>query len=276
MDLYLKNALHCSRVTTRNYSTSFSMGIRMLKKRYRNSIYAIYGFVRYADEIVDTLHEYNKKELLVQFRKDTYQALDNRISSNPILHSFQWAVHENRIDRALIDAFLKSMEMDLYEQDYDRQGFKNYVYGSAEVIGLMCLRVYYKGDDTGYEKLKYPAKKLGEAFQKVNFLRDMRSDFKERGRTYFPDIDMAHFTNAEKKQIEDEIRKDFEEARQGVLGLKRDVRLGVYLAYTYYLQLFRKIQKVDASELIIKRYRISNFRKLLLLLNCLIRNRVMG
>jgi 15-cis-phytoene synthase len=268
MELYLKNALNCSRITTRNYSTSFSMGIRLLKRTYRNPIYALYAFVRYADEIVDTMYGYDQKELMQEFRQDTYKAIDNKISTNPVLHSFQWAVHENHIDRELIDAFFESMEMDLYRNDYNRKQFSKYVYGSAEVIGLMCLRVYYKDDDASYEELKKTAKKLGEAFQKVNFLRDIRSDFRVRGRSYFPDIVPDDFDNYKKKRIEKEIQKDFDEAWLGILRLKREVRLGVYLAYTYYRKLFQRIQKADAAHLLYKRFRIINSEKLFLLLRC--------
>lgn len=265
MDLYLRNAIECSRVTTRNYSTSFSSGIRLLNRRFRNPVYAIYGFVRYADEIVDTFFDQDQKALITRFRYDTAEAISKGFSTNPILHSFQWVVNSYRIDKGLIDAFLNSMEMDLEEKTHDRKGFNTYVYGSAEVVGLMCLRIFCEGDDGNYERLTPPARRLGEAFQKVNFLRDLRSDYIDRGRTYFPGVDIEALDDDKKRIIEQEISDDFDAALEGIRQLKRDARLGVYITYAYYRKLFRKIRRVKASGLMNRRIRISNTHKLFIL-----------
>jgi phytoene/squalene synthetase len=266
MEEYDNNALKISRVTTRHYSTSFSIGVQLLKKKLRPAIYAIYGFVRFADEIVDTFHDHPQERMLGEFRADTFRAIDEGISTNPILHSFQWVVTTYRIDHALIHAFLDSMEMDLHDRTHTAGSFEQYVYGSAEVVGLMCLRVFYPDDQT-YEALKAPARKLGEAFQKINFLRDIRSDYRERGRVYFPGMDLRNLDDATKKKLEENIAADFEEAREGIRRLNRDARLGVLISYTYYLKLFRKIRRTTAANLFCQRYRISNFRKMLLLAN---------
>jgi len=270
MDLYTHNSLHLSKLTTKNYSTSFSLGVSLLQKEYRLPIYAVYGFVRVADEIVDTFHDQDKERKLSEFRRDTYQAIVDGMSTNPILHSFQWVVNEYNIDHHLIEAFLESMEMDLTQKEYTPEEFQKYVYGSAEVVGLMCLRVFYKDQDDAYNALIHPARKLGEAFQKINFLRDIHSDYEERGRFYFPGVDMHSFTNATKKIIEDDIKKDFDEAYEGVKQLNRASKLGVLVSYTYYLKLFEKIRKTDASNIFQKRYRIANFRKILILVRCAI------
>jgi phytoene synthase len=267
MDQYEINALKISRLTTQHYSTSFSLGVRILQRDFRLPIYAIYGFVRVADEIVDTFHGHPQADLLAEFRRDTFEAIEHRISTNPILHSFQWVVNTYGIDHSLINAFLDSMEMDLTDKEHMPESFRRYVYGSAEVVGLMCLRVFYRDDDQGYEALKYPARKLGEAFQKINFLRDIRSDYMDRGRFYFPGIHLETLSDETKKEIEKDIRNDFEEAYQGIRKLKRSARLGVLISYTYYLKLFRKIRRTGASNLFNKRYRISNARKLLLLVS---------
>lgn len=268
MDLYTLNSLHLSKLTTKNYSTSFSLGVSLLKKEYRLPIYAVYGFVRVADEIVDTFHDQEKERKLAEFRRDTYQAIVDGMSTNPILHSFQWVVNEYNIDHQLIEAFLESMEMDLTQKEYTPEEFQKYVYGSAEVVGLMCLRVFYKDQDEAYNALIQPARKLGEAFQKINFLRDIQSDFEERGRFYFPGVDMHSFTNENKKIIEEDIEKDFDEAYEGVKQLNRVSKLGVLVSYTYYRKLFEKIRKTDASNIFKKRYRISNTRKILILVRC--------
>lgn len=272
MDLYTHNALKCSEITTKNYSTSFSMGVRILGKKYRAPIYGIYGFVRFADEIVDTFHDQDKKSLLTEFKRQTYEAIEKGMSTNPILHSFQWAVNTYGIEKALIDAFLKSMEMDLYKQTFSVEEYKEYIYGSAEVIGLMCLRVFYAGQDEAYQQLLPAARKLGEAFQKVNFLRDMRADHHERGRVYFPDVDFTRFTQTDKLAIEQDILTDFQEALPGINMLNKDARLGVYLAYRYYLDLLKKIQNEEPGRLHEQRLRVSNSRKLMLLLICYFRN----
>lgn len=272
MELYKKNALEISKITTRNYSTSFSLGTRMITAQYRQGIYAIYGFVRFADEIVDTFHDYDKQVLIQDFRRQTNEAIHHGISTNPILHSFQWAVNRFGIELELIDAFLDSMEMDLNHRIYDTDKIKRYIYGSAEVVGLMCLRVFYDGDDPGYQKLKYPARKLGEAFQKVNFLRDMKDDFYDKGRVYFPDVDFRNFNDEVKKEIEQDIAYDFNEAFHGIVELKPSVRFGVYLAYRYYLQLFLKIQRSPAEHVMQKRYRVPNWMKMVLLFKSFVRN----
>lgn len=271
MDIYLHNALEISKITTKNYSTSFSLGIRMLRKDLRNAIYGIYGFVRIADEIVDTFYEHNRAQMIADFRSETYKAIEDKISTNPILHSFQYVVNQYKISHELIDAFLKSMEMDLNYNAYDREDFTSYVYGSAEVVGLMCLRVFYADEDEKYEELKYPARKLGEAFQKVNFLRDIKDDMIGRDRFYFHQTDFYHFTNESKRKIEDDIQFDFDEAFKGIKKLKPSARIGVYLAYRYYLKLFEKLKKTDASELLNTRHRISNTKKVYILFSSAIR-----
>ncbi len=274
MDLYLENALKCSKITANNYSTSFSAGIRVLNRKYRNQIYAIYGFVRFADEIVDSFYDFNRHELFENFKKDTYEAIDKKISSNPILHSFQYVVNEYGIEKELVDSFLTSMEMDLHKHHYDKSQFNKYVAGSAEVVGLMCLKVFYKDNEKEYKNLKYYAQKLGDAFQKVNFLRDIKEDYKDRGRVYFPDIDFNNFTSQDKQRIENEIRNDFSNSISGIKNLRKEVRFGVYLAYNYFMALFRKIEKTNAEDLIQKRIRINNFRKTILLFKCFIKHKL--
>lgn len=265
MEEYNDISLKLSRLATISYSTSFSMGVRLLQKPYRRAIYAIYGFVRFADEIVDTFHGHDQRKLLESFRKETFDAIEEGVSTNPILQSFQWAVNTYRIDHNLIHAFLHSMEMDLTEKNHTEESFKTYVYGSAEVVGLMCLRVFYKDDDRAYESLIHPARKMGEAFQKINFLRDIHADYNERGRFYFPGSDLDQLNETTKKEIEKDIQKDFDEAYNGIRRLNRASRLGVLVSYTYYLKLFRKIKRTPASKVFSKRYRISNLRKILLL-----------
>lgn len=267
MDLYTYNALECSERSTKNYSTSFSLGVRLLGKKIRKPIYAIYGFVRFADEIVDTFHDQNKREQIKKFEADAFQAIENGFSSNPILHSFQWVVNQYQIDHELIQSFLRSMKMDLCpnNKDYSLNKYHDYIYGSAEVVGLMCLQVF-TFEDKNYEALAPYARKLGEAFQKVNFIRDIKSDLVERDRFYFPETDFDQFDNASKKRIEKEIQSDFDQAFIGIRRLNKDARLGVYLAYMYYQKLFDKIKRTDASHILKKRYRISNFRKAFLLL----------
>jgi 15-cis-phytoene synthase len=247
--------------------------VRILDKKFRAPIYAIYGFVRFADEIVDTFHDHDKQQLLSDFKSQTYHAIENKLSTNPILHSFQWVVNAYGIERSLIDAFLKSMEMDLFKKTFTLEEYQEYIYGSAEVVGLMCLRVFYKDQEDEYQKLLPAARKLGEAFQKVNFLRDLRSDQLDRGRIYFPEADFNNFTKATKDKIELEIWQDFQGAFPGIKSLHKEARLGVYLAYRYYLELLRKIQGEDPERLQEKRFSVSNQKKLLLLLKCFIRNK---
>ncbi|MCR9250890.1 MAG: phytoene/squalene synthase family protein [bacterium] len=265
MDLYSTTTFKCSKLITKHYSTSFTLGIRTLDKKFHYPIYAIYGFVRYADEIVDTFHDFDKEKLLKKFWEDTYTAIDEGISLNPVLHSFQQVVNEYHIERELIEAFLVSMEMDLHKDTYTDELYKTYIYGSAEVVGLMCLRVFCEGDKEAYDKLKEPARALGSAFQKVNFLRDIKSDYKERGRVYFPGVDFRTFTKAEKEAIEEDIQKDFDFAYKGIIALPKGARLGVYLAYIYYLKLFHKIKNLPADRIMNERIRIPDSNKLALL-----------
>lgn len=272
MDNYRKNNLRCSINTTRIYSTSFSLGVRLLDKAYRHHIYSIYGFVRFADEIVDTFLNHDRSTLLKEFREDTWKAIERGISLNPILDSFQHTVNECHIDHALIHAFLNSMEMDLHYKSYNKKELEKYIYGSAEVVGLMCLRVFYVNDNQSYESLKYPACKLGEAFQKVNFLRDAQDDFENKGRIYFKNIDFNNFTTEAKTKIELEIQSDFDEAFNGIIRLKPQVRLGVYLAYRYYLRLFHKIKTARPEAILKQRYRVSNPQKGILMFKASLRN----
>ena len=272
MDLYNKVCRECSKHITNRYSTSFSMGIRVFDKRFRAPIYAVYGFVRFADEIVDTFHNYPKKQLLDRFRQDTYRAIEEGISLNPVLHAFQETVHQYGIERELIDAFLDSMEMDLHFDRYHDSLYKKYIYGSAEVVGLMCLRVFVEGDDEMYERLKAPACSLGAAFQKINFLRDMKSDFDERGRVYFPGVDYTRFCNEDKIEIEADIEQDFNDAYRGIVQLPEGARFGVYLAYIYYTNLFKKIRSAPAERVTKERIRVPNRRKAMLLFSSALRN----
>jgi len=268
---YCEVCNQCSRLITKRYSTSFSLGIRVFNKKFRNPIYAIYGFVRFADEIVDSFHGSNKKELLHRFRAETFLAIKEGISLNPVLQSFQAVVNKYNIDHHHIEAFLESMEMDLYNDVYDQNSFKKYIYGSAEVVGLMCLHIFCP-DNTEYERLKPYAQSLGSAFQKINFLRDIRSDYEERGRTYFPDLDFHNFTATEKERIEKDIKAEFDHAYIGIKELPKSVRFGVYLSYVYYLSLFKKIKGFSPKKIISERIRINNRRKLILLTKCAIKN----
>lgn len=272
MEIYRKNNLDCSRITTRNYSTSFSLGVRVLSPKYREGIYSIYGFVRYADEIVDTFFDQDQRTIFEEFRQETFKGIYRGFSINPIIDSFQMAVRKYKIDLDLVEAFLVSMEMDLTHEVYSPELLKTYIYGSAEVVGLMCLRVFYYNEPAKYDQLVAPARKLGEAFQKVNFLRDAREDFDQKGRTYFKDIDFANFTEETKKQLEDEIEQDFMESMEGIRQLKKQVRFGVYLAYTYYIHLLKEIKKARPEEILKKRYRITNRKKSYLLVNAYLKN----
>lgn len=273
MDLFSQTTYECSRLITERYSTSFTLGIKTLDKRFHMAIYAVYGFVRYADEIVDTFHDHDKAKLLNRFREDTWKALDEKISLNPVLHCFQQVVHTYNIEIELIEAFLDSMEMDLHLKVYDSQRYRKYIFGSAEVVGLMCLRVFCEGDDATYQKLKAPAQRLGAAFQKVNFLRDMKSDFTERGRVYFPDIDFSDFSKSAKEKIEEEIEEDFKAARIGILSLPKGAQMGVYLAYIYFFQLFKKIKNCPVSRVMTERIRIPDQKKFGLLIQTMFRYR---
>ncbi len=263
--LYDNTCVECSKLITNRYSTSFSLGIRLFDNKYKNAIYAIYGFVRFADEIVDTFHDKPKAELLEKFKEDTYQAIEYKISLNPVLHSFQEVVHKYNIEREIIDPFLDSMEMDLHFHTYEDSKYKEYIYGSAEVVGLMCLRVFCEGNDQLYNSLKEPACKLGAAFQKINFLRDMKSDYDERGRVYFPGIDYTKFDEKQKDQIEMDIKSDFDDAYKGIIGLPKGARLGVYLAYVYYVKLYEKIKNSPVRIVKEERIRVNDGRKMYLL-----------
>ncbi len=263
--LYDTVSIGCSKKITRRYSTSFSLGIRFLAKDLRDPVYSIYGFVRLADEIVDSFQGYPQAEMLQQLRQETFEALDRKISINPVLHSFQQVVQRYGIDRELITAFLDSMEMDLEKQQYSRMLYDKYIYGSAEVVGLMCLKVFCNGDALQYEQLKHQAMKLGSAFQKVNFLRDMKADYQGLGRIYFPDVDFQNFCNGQKKAIEREIEDEMREALCGIRQLPKGARPGVFLAYKYYSGLLRKIKSVPGEKMMQSRIRVRNSRKLALL-----------
>jgi len=263
--LFDEVSMMCSKLTTKRYSTSFSLGILFLKNPMRNPIYAIYGFVRFADEIVDSFDGYDKKYLLNKFRADLYEALEHRISLNPILNSFQQVIHQYNIDVELVNVFLDSMEMDLEKQLYVKENYEKYILGSAEVVGLMCLKVFLDGNQEKYDELKPFAMKLGAAFQKINFLRDLKEDYKTLGRTYFPNVDMNEFTLQSKREIEDEIASDFKEALIGIKNLPVTSKGGVYLAYVYYLTLFKKIKRVSVERVLVERIRVSNGQKIALM-----------
>ena len=252
----------CSKNTTEKYSTSFSSAIKLLHKDLRQPIFNIYGFVRFADEIVDTFHEHDKGLLLNEFKTATYEAIQRGISLNPILHSFQLTVNKFNIDHKLIEAFLYSMELDLNERKYDRAGYEEYIYGSAEVVGLMCLYVFCEGNEIIYEQLKPAAKSLGAAFQKVNFLRDLKADYEGLERVYFPNCDFRNFTKQDKINIETDIQKDFDDAYLGIVNLPIKARFGVYVAYKYYLSLFKKIKQLQPQNIMLQRVRIPDYGKM--------------
>lgn len=267
MELYHKTSYKISKIVTRSYSTSFSLGIAAFAPHYRDAIYGIYGFVRLADEIVDTFHEFNKEKLIKDFRKETNEALSSGISTNPILNSFVQTVNEYEIDKHYIDAFLDSMEMDLSNSYYEKKEYDTYIYGSAEVVGLMCLKVFCNKNNKLFDELLGPARSLGSAFQKVNFLRDIKSDIDERGRIYLPGIGHElQIDDVNKKRLEDDVEKEFKDALSGIKKLPHGVKLGVYSAYLYYLVLFKKIKKMEVNELMKKRVRVSNLTKMALLI----------
>lgn len=265
-ELFDKISWETSKITTLEYSTSFSMGIKVFAKKYHYPIYAVYGFVRFADEIVDSFHGYEKEHLLKKFREDTYEAIEQKISLNPILNSFQLTVNKYKIDLELIDTFLNSMEMDLDKSKYDESGYKLYILGSAEVVGLMCLKIFLDGDQTEYDRLKPHAMSLGSAFQKINFLRDLKADYHSLGRTYFPGVNLEKFDIAVKKEIEADIEKDFMHALEGILQLHKGVKRGVYLAFIYYYELFKKIRKLSPEVILNNRVRVPDWQKYLLLI----------
>lgn len=261
LSLYDATCIHCSKVTTNRYSTSFSLGILSLAKEFRDPVYAVYGFVRFADEIVDTFHAFDKETLMNDFEAETWKAIQNKISLNPILQSFQLTVNHYNIDHSLIKQFLHSMRMDLDRKNHNRESYEEYILGSAEVVGLMCLCIFTKGDINQYQKLKPQAMALGAAFQKINFLRDLNADFKKLGRSYFPELNPAHFNQFQKLKIEKEIEADFQKGLEGIRLLPYGARFGVYVAYAYYIHLFKKIQSKDAAFVLQNRVRIPNLKK---------------
>lgn len=274
MDLYTETCFECSKVITNKYSTSFSSGIKAFNKRFRYAIYAVYGFVRYADEIVDTFHDHNKLQLIADFRKETFAAIEQAISLNPVLQSFQCVVNQYHIERDLIEAFLHSMQMDLQQTEYSQEGYQMYIYGSAEVVGLMCLNVFCENDTELYQKLLPMARSLGAAFQKINFLRDIQADFEDRGRTYFPGVDFTRFTESDKQKIEADIKHDFDNAIKGIKQLPAGTKGGVYVAYTYYLQLFKKISKTPANVILNRRISVSDLNKSVLYLKAILKQKL--
>lgn len=274
MQIFHDVSAECSKLTTHRYSTSFSSAIKLLHNDMRTPIYNIYGFVRFADEIVDTFHNYNKLELLSEFKRETYHAITRRISLNPILHSFQATVNKYEIDHNLIEAFFRSMEFDLDQTRYDSAAYREYIYGSAEVVGLMCLHIFCENDKAKFALLKPYAQSLGAAFQKVNFLRDLKADFQQLNRTYFPQVDFNNFTHEMKRQIESEIANDFEHAYKGIVQLPLKVRFGVYVAYKYYLSLFKKICKTQPACIMEQRIRIPNYSKAFIVVRAGVKNQL--
>lgn len=267
-------SVQVSKMTTQTYSTSFSLGIYFLNNRLRNAVYAVYGFVRVADEIVDSFEGFDKIYLLEKFRQDTYEAIESRISANPILNAFQHVVHQHQIKHELIEIFLQSMKMDLEKVHYTTEKYQQYILGSAESVGLMCLHIFTEGNVKKYEELKPYAMKLGAAFQKVNFLRDMKDDYQILGRVYFPDLNMNNFSSDVKDQIEKEIEHDFKIALAGIKMLPASSKGGVYLAYVYYNSLFNKIKRLPPQKILTERVRINNRKKLSLMINSIIQNKM--
>jgi phytoene/squalene synthetase len=272
--LFDQASIECSKITTKLYSTSFSLGILCLHKSLRDDIYSIYGFVRYADEIVDSFHGYNQKDLLDRFEKETYQAIHEGISLNPILNSFQHTVNKYGIQLHLIDTFLSSMRTDLTMKVHNEESFKDYILGSAEVVGLMCLHVFCKGDLNQYELLRPNAMKLGAAFQKINFLRDANADLVGLGRVYFPHVDFNNFSEEVKKKILTEIAFDFSDGFTGIKKLPSEARFGVYIAYIYYLALFKKIKNTPSQLILKERISVRNFYKMILLISSFFKYRL--
>jgi phytoene/squalene synthetase len=260
------------KMVTNSYSTSFSLGIKFLHKEFQDPIYSIYGFVRFADEIVDTFHDFNKRELLEEFKIETFRSIERGISLNPILNSFQCVVNHYKIDLQLIETFLKSMEMDLDKKSYDSEGYKQYILGSAEVVGLMCLRVFVKGNQTIYDNLTPYAMSLGSAFQKINFLRDLHADYLGMGRVYFPNVELTKLDPETKLSLENDIELDFNKGLEGIKLLPKDSRFGVYVAYIYYLKLFKKIKSLHPERIMEERIRIPNSQKMVLFASSYVRN----
>ncbi len=272
--LYDIVCLRSSKLTTNQYSTSFSLGISFLAKEIQDAIYAVYGFVRFADEIVDTFHDFDKEKLLLEFRADTYKAIEEGISLNPILHSFQLTVNRYNIELDLVETFFNSMAMDLEKREYSQEEYEEYILGSAEVVGLMCLQVFVKGDTKEYNRLRPNAMSLGSAFQKINFLRDLSSDYQQLGRVYFPGLDLNNTTADAVKQIVADIEQDFKHGYEGILELPKNSRFGVYMAYIYYYRLFKKIQKTPFDKILESRIRVSNKRKYALFVSSYVRHQL--
>ncbi len=274
--LFDETSIAMSRRLALNYSTSFSLGIRLLSKECRWAIFSIYGLVRVADEIVDTFHGYNKKQLLMDFKSQTYQAMEEGISTNPVLHAFQLAANQYGVGQELIEPFFNSMEEDLDTSSHNAQSYSEYIYGSAEVVGLMCLKVFCNGNEEQYNHLVPFARSLGAAFQKVNFLRDIRSDVEERGRVYFPGVDFNQFSDSDKYGIIQDVKNDFAHAYLGIVQLPVGCRLGVYTAYIYYLKLLEKIERTTAVDILESRVRIPNTQKIALLAQSFVKEKLMG
>ena len=256
----------CSKLVIKRYSTSFYFSSSLLSKTIRQDIFNIYGFVRLADEIVDTFHEYPKKELLEDFEKELWKSVDNKISLNPILNSFQYSVNKYSIPKDLINSFLDSMKMDLEKKEYNSvEEYRKYIYGSADVVGLMCLKVFVKGSESSFAELSPFAISLGSAFQKVNFLRDLKDDSNVLNRVYFPNVDMNNFNEKSKKEIILEIEKDFEKAVKGIVKLPKNSKFAVYIAYRYYNKLLKKLKRTSSENIVKKRIRIHNLQKFIVI-----------
>ena len=268
-DDYSKKA---SRYVTKSYSTSFYIGVKALDKKIRDDVHAIYGFVRFADEIVDSFHGFDKSELLTEFKTETYKSIERKISLNPILNAFQDTVLKYDIDLSLVEQFFHSMEMDLEEVEYTKEKYDEYILGSAEVVGLMCLKIFVLGDEKEYQKLKPYAMKLGSSFQKINFLRDLKDDFHELGRNYFPSLESNDLSNPDKIKIEKEIQDEFDEALIGIKMLPKMSRFGVYISYKYYSKLLKKIKRKTAEDLLKERIRIDDNSKILIFAKSYVRN----
>lgn len=267
INLFDQVSYQCSQQVTTGYSTSFSSAVKMLAPSIRPAIHSIYGFVRFADEVVDTFHDKDKKLLLDKFEWDLYQSLEMGVSLNPILHSFQKTIQEYKIDKELVDAFMKSMRMDIEKKDYKTQEeYRNYIYGSADVVGLMCLKVFVNGNEVEYEKLKPTAMRLGSAFQKVNFLRDLKNDAEVLERSYFPDVDLKNLSPEIKTLIVNEIKADFDAAYEGIIQLPASSKFGVYTAFRFYKQLLKKLQQTPSNKLMETRIRVNDYHKFGLLL----------
>lgn len=264
--IFDKVSYEASKTVTTNYSTSFSLAVKMLSPKIQDDIHAIYGFVRFADEIVDTFHDYDKETLILEFEKDLKLAIERGISLNPILNSFQDVLKKYQIDYKLVDAFMKSMKFDLNKNIYSTtEDYQEYIYGSADVVGLMCLKVFVNGDQKMYDELKGPAMKLGSAFQKVNFLRDLKADSEELNRVYFPHLEGMGLSEENKAEIIIEIQQDFNEAFEGIKKLPESAKFGVYTAYKYYSKLLKKLINSDVEDIKSNRIRVSNPMKFALL-----------